>query len=268
MANQVMVTHARRNFYNNEEDRLVFGLLSGYPCCTCNMHQAWPKFTQHLWMASADDGLAALAYAPSSVTAKVGSQGDEVHVQEVTSYPFEDEIRFKFSMKKSVKFPFHLRIPGWCDGAVIRINGNAYDGSATGHTAIINRKWKDGDEVVLKLPMKLTASRWHENSVAFQRGPLLYALGLGERWEDRGDYQEVFPTSPWNYALLEDQVNEISENFKIEDSGEVPSQTHGHSKMLPLKSIQVVCVFLIGDCIMRWPVPFHGVRRRGRKARV
>jgi DUF1680 family protein len=29
MANQVMVTHARRNFYNNEEDRLVFGLLSG-----------------------------------------------------------------------------------------------------------------------------------------------------------------------------------------------------------------------------------------------
>lgn len=223
MANQVMVTHARRNFYNNEEDRLVFGLLSGYPCCTCNMHQAWPKFTQHLWMASADDGLAALAYAPSSVTAKVGGQGDEVHVQEVTSYPFEDEIRFKFSMQKSVKFPFHLRIPGWCDGAVIRINGNVYDGSATGHTAIINRKWKDGDEVVIKLPMKLTASRWHENSVAFQRGPLLYALGLGERWEDRGEYQEVFPTSPWNYALLEDQVNEISGHFKIEDRGEVPA---------------------------------------------
>ena len=33
LANQVSVTHGVRNFYNNEPDRMVFGLLSGYPCC-------------------------------------------------------------------------------------------------------------------------------------------------------------------------------------------------------------------------------------------
>lgn len=27
----------------------VFGTLSGYPCCTTNMHQSWPKFVQNLF---------------------------------------------------------------------------------------------------------------------------------------------------------------------------------------------------------------------------
>src|SRR5690606_37364672 len=59
--NQVMVTRHKRNFltdYNGTEQ--VFGILSGFPCCTANMHQGWPKFTQNLWYASADGGVAAM----------------------------------------------------------------------------------------------------------------------------------------------------------------------------------------------------------------
>ena len=76
--------------------------------------------------------------------------------------------------------------------------------------------WNDKDEVVLRLPMKVVSKRWHENSVAFHRGPLLFALGLGEKWEDKREYLEVYPTSPWNFGLFEDRVLDPEESLVLE----------------------------------------------------
>ncbi len=61
--NQVEISRHQRNFvtsYNGTDQ--LFGLLTGYPCCTSNLHQGWPKFTKHLWFASEDNGLAALFF--------------------------------------------------------------------------------------------------------------------------------------------------------------------------------------------------------------
>src|SRR5690606_38216876 len=84
-ANQVMLTRHIRNFdINHNGTDVVFGLLSGYPCCTSNMHQGWPKFTQNLWYATADNGVAALIYSPSEVTAKV-ADNTEIQMKEETN---------------------------------------------------------------------------------------------------------------------------------------------------------------------------------------
>jgi hypothetical protein len=59
--------------------------------------------------------------------------------------------------------------------------------------------------------MELATSSWGRNSRAVERGPLVYALKVGERWEKgtettEGDYFNVFPTSDWNYGILESVV--------------------------------------------------------------
>ena len=221
LANQVMVTHGTRNFYNNEPDRMVFGLLSGYPCCTCNLHQAWPKFMQHLWMASCDNGLAALVYAPSQVTARVGKLGSEVTVTETTDYPFRDRVRFEIQSDGEVQFPLHLRIPGWCTTSRILVNDEPLQKFGAGKIAVIDRVWQAGDVVELHLPAELTAKRWHENSVGFQRGPLVYALEIEEEWKKSDDYFEVLPASPWNYALLEESLRTLDESFRVVEEGPV-----------------------------------------------
>lgn len=143
------------------------------------MHQGWPKFAQNLWYATPGKGLAALVYSPSKVTAVVG-KGVPVSFEEETNYPFNETIKFTLSANAEVTFPFHLRIPAWCKKGVVKINGKVWQ-EVNGNSIVkINREWQPGDVVELTLPMHIFRNSWYENSVSVERGPLTYALKIGE----------------------------------------------------------------------------------------
>ena len=222
-ANQVQLTDQMQVSFQTVGHKgtdFVFGTLSGYPCCTSNMHQSWPKYVQNLWYATDDGGVAALLYAPSSVSLQV-ADGVNLRVEEETGYPFRDEVRFTLNPEKEARFPFHLRIPQWAKEAQISINGEAWEGEISRQIAIIERNWKAGDQLLLKLPMELRTSQWYEFSRAVERGPLVYALKVRDRKEtkDRGDkyraFQEVYPLDDWNFALLKEDLQNISESYQV-----------------------------------------------------
>lgn len=232
-ANQIQVTRHHRNFYEEAHHGgtdVIFGTLSGYPCCFSNMHQGWPKFVQHLWHATSDNGLAALIYSPSEVTAKV-SNDVIVRMVEDTYYPMDEKIRFTLHIEtkrlKSVNFPFHLRIPSWCKEATITINGKPFKTVRGGNIEVIRRDWNSSDVVELHLPMDIRIDdSWYEKSVSVERGPLVYALRIEEEWTKKefsdeekkqfGDsYWEVKPTTPWNYGLLDFDKNKTKETFSV-----------------------------------------------------
>ncbi len=119
--NQVLCSLGRRDWSTNGPEANLFGLEPNFGCCTANLHQGWPKFAASLWMASADDGLAAIAYAPSQVRSTV--KGVEVTVDEATEYPFRGRIALTVSPASAIRFPLHLRVPGWAEGARILLNG-------------------------------------------------------------------------------------------------------------------------------------------------
>ncbi len=220
-ANQVQVTFGLRSFHNHHfGEGLVYGVCTGFQCCTCNLHQGWPKFVGHLWMASADDGLAALVYGPSRVSARV-TGGVPVTIVEETGYPFTETVRFEVRPDRAVEFPLHLRIPGWCVGATIAVNGKTIERPGKGCVAVLRRRWTAGDRVELTLPMTLRKSYWFERSVAIERGPLVYALRLEEQWsrvrpEDREfGYRECRPKQAWNYALLESALRNPAQGVEV-----------------------------------------------------
>ena len=221
-ANQVRITLADRNFINQARTGLVFGTTIGYPCCTCNMHQGWPKFVQNLWYATADDGIAALVYGESEVSAIV-SGGERVRIVEQTNYPFKEDINFKFYLENPAEFAFHLRIPLWCKNAIITINNVIQTPKIENNIAIIKRKWSNGDVVELKLPMDFRFSNWAQNSLGIERGPLVYALKIEEEWREISQkgyddtYWEVIPKSDWNYALLKDEINKLNIKIEVDD---------------------------------------------------
>jgi hypothetical protein len=206
--NQVRVDRAVDHYVQQHNGTAhLMGLLTGYPCCTVNMHQGWPKLVRHLWLASADGGLAALVYGPSRVTTTLG--GAAVTVDEETTYPFGDAVRFTVRTDREVTFPLHLRVPAWAAGATARVNGRPHPLGAAGTVARLTRAWRDGDVVELRLPARVVTSTWHKGLAGVERGPLVYALRIDEDWRRVGETNgvptyEVYSKSAWSYALRPD----------------------------------------------------------------
>ena len=131
-ANQVMCTLDRRRWVTNGPESNLFGLEPNFGCCTANMHQDWPKLAASLWMATPDNGLAAVIYAPGSVRARAGAAGT-VTITTATEYPFSGQISLTVAPSVNrLKFPLLLRIPAWADGASVTVAGVPVPGVAAG----------------------------------------------------------------------------------------------------------------------------------------
>lgn len=206
--NQVRATDEVRSWYNNGSDSNTFGFEPNFGCCTANMHQGWPKFAESLWMATRDDGLAAVSYAPCTVRFRAGGQPVRVRVE--GEYPFGEGVRMTISVKQPRTFPIYLRVPEWCEGFKAECAGEVA-GIKDG-VARIERMWHSGDVISITLPMAARNSEWFHQSRAVEYGPLLMALPIAEQWRelrpgkyspDYADY-EVLPMSEWNWALVDD----------------------------------------------------------------
>jgi hypothetical protein len=127
-----------------------------------------------MWMRTADDGLAAVLYGPSSVDTKV--KGVEVQIEESTDYPFSETISLRVSPRKPVEFPLELRNPQWskstqvvCAGANVSKNGDYF---------LVRKRWTEGDQVKIVFTESIMAIHAWPAEIALQRGPLVYALTI------------------------------------------------------------------------------------------
>lgn len=225
-ANQVKLSDDMDYSYetqNHGGTDFVFGELTGYPCCTTNMHQSWPKFVQNLFYATPDGGVAALLYAPSSVELLVGS-GEKLQIKETTGYPFRETVQFDLSLSQESTFPFHVRIPDWAVNPIMKINGQAIAFKNENGIAKIERTWKDGDQIILTLGMKVEASTWYQGMAAIERGPLVYSLKIESetKTKNRNDrfreFLEVFPTSPWNFGIEASILSDLENSVLVQEN--------------------------------------------------
>ena len=226
-ANQVIVSVAARGWDNGPWAN-IYGLVANWTCCLANKHQGWPRLVKSLWMATHDNGLLAAVYGPCEVTAKVGPAGELVTIAEETDYPFDGKIRLTVQTGRPVEFPLHLRIPAWATGAMVRAGGQEQE-AQPGTILVLKRHWRPGDVAELELPMRLRVQQRFNNAVAILRGPLYFALRIGHDYREcpwdnpaAGPEQlaarpvreksgfpvfdwEIYPSTPWNYALVIDR---------------------------------------------------------------
>ena len=218
-ANMVLLDQADKSpGVENSGCMLAYSPDERYRCCQHNVAHGWPYFSEHLWMATRDEGLAAVLYSPCEVEAKVRG-GGKVRLREETAYPFGEKIEISV-VSGAGKFPIYLRIPRWCENATLSVDGQPLPGTEAGKYFGVSQEWKAGDRLILELPMKVSVRTWKSNhgAVSVDRGPLTYSLQIGERWEKSGPERwpnwEVFPTTPWNYGLVLDP-RDAAASFKV-----------------------------------------------------
>jgi uncharacterized protein len=223
--NQIACTRAHRQWSTNGPDSNLFGLAPNFGCCTANLHQGWPKFVSSLWMATANGGLVTVAYAPSEVRTSI--RGKDVSIQEDTLYPFRGSIQLKVHLQGTAAFPIVLRIPAWAESAAIQVNGSPTAAASNYDVPKgffpITRNWKDGDTVTIDFPMQPRVTHSYNNSVVFERGPLVFALPLDGTWTELKHYAqksgdwEVKPSRAWNYALETGNCDATVEEHPVTD---------------------------------------------------
>ncbi|KAL2753056.1 hypothetical protein ACRALDRAFT_1052812 [Sodiomyces alcalophilus JCM 7366] len=105
-----------------------------------------------------------------------------VRVSQTTRYPAEDTTTLTFTGEAS-RFVLRVRIPAWAEDAAITVNGQPVNGTfEAGTYAAVDRRWEDGDEVSVRLPMSLRLIPANDDpdvaAVAF--GPTILAGDYGD----------------------------------------------------------------------------------------
>jgi len=197
-------------------------------CCAGNVHRFMPNYAARMWMSDTRGGLVAALYGPSSTTLPINQGRQHLSVTQETGYPFSETITFTFNTPTPVTMPFSFRIPGWCEAPSVTINQRPYDGSLTHGTFVtLNRTFRDGEKIVLHLPMPVKLITWENQGVAVERGPLLFAYPVPEKvTTDNQNYGnmrgkkssdpvnfpalDIRPDGAWNYALAAKSAAEIT----------------------------------------------------------
>ena len=153
------------------------------PCCPPNVARILANVGSFFYSTS-EDGLWVHLFAQGQATIEIGQV--PITIRQETSYPWSGAVRFGIdipSQQAPWLFTLYLRLPGWCKGYTLKINGSPYSAQAeaSGYLAI-RREWQSGDQVDYEMEMPIRpvyanpAVRLLEGRIAIQRGPLVYCL--------------------------------------------------------------------------------------------
>jgi len=222
-------------------------------CCPANIVRFLPSLPGYIYAKQGNDVYVNL-YLSNSVNLSVNEQS--VQISQETEYPWEGDIKLTIGVEKSINFNLKLRIPGWANNQPIPgdlytyfdesnkafkiwINGSRVDSSIDKGYLSLNYNWKNGDEILLQLPMDIRLVQSHQNvvenynRVALERGPIVYCV---ESIDNNGEVNNILmpeyaPTTvQWEPELL-GGINIIKADvpsFIVRETGE-EVKTKGHN---------------------------------------
>ena len=149
-------------------------------CCVGTGMENHTKYGDTIYFHNdRDRSLLVNLFIPSELTWK--DQG--VVVRQETRFPEEDATHLTVTAARPTPLALSVRYPSWAaSGMTLTVNGQAQPVSgARGSYVTIDREWKSGDRVDLRLPMTLRTEAMPDNPkmIAVMYGPLVLAGDLG-----------------------------------------------------------------------------------------
>ncbi|WP_231491258.1 beta-L-arabinofuranosidase domain-containing protein [Pedobacter sp. Leaf170] len=161
--------------------------MTGFTCCNGTAIESSTKLQNSIYFKSKDNkALYVNLYIPSVLD----WTEQKVRIEQTTDFPKEDQT--KLTVRGNGKFEIHVRVPGWATkGFLVKINGVAQKVNVTpGSYLALNRSWKDGDTIELKMPFTfhLDPVMDQQNIASLFYGPILLAA---QEPEARKDWRKI-----------------------------------------------------------------------------
>ena len=186
----------------------------GCACCPSNVCRFIPSVPGYIY-GQTEDRLFVNLYIQNSVSLEI--KGKKTDIEQVTNYPWEGVVTLKINSNPAETFEIAMRIPGWANNEVLpgnlysfsddikpsyslKVNGKFYAFQIENGYAIISRKWEQGDEIQLSLPMEtrrvVADKRVKDDTgkVAIMRGPIVYCVEWPE-YENKHVLNLVLPNN-------------------------------------------------------------------------
>jgi DUF1680 family protein len=145
-----------------------------FPCCAGTYPQAVADYHDLIYFKD-PTSLYVNLFVPSQVT--WDHDGNDIRVEQETTYPESDTTTLHVTPTASAVFNLKLRVPEWCEGASVEINGSKQEVVCKpGTWATLGRRWKAGDLVKLRLPMSprfVPIDKQHPDRIAVVVGPVV-----------------------------------------------------------------------------------------------
>jgi DUF1680 family protein len=146
-------------------------------CCTGSGMESHAKHGDSIYF-HAPDSLWINLFIASTVTWRAKG----FTLRQTTRFPESPDTQLAISVQRPVRTTLNVRRPGWCRAMQVRVNGRVWTGakSARGYVGI-EREWRTGDVVDIRLPMTLRMEPLPGASdvAAFVYGPIVLAGRLG-----------------------------------------------------------------------------------------
>jgi DUF1680 family protein len=168
-----------RTYYYGDY-RLSGGIKQYYwhewPCCSGTYWQTVSDYHNAIYFRD-PAGLFVNLFVPSEVTWL--REGSTVRLRQETSYPESETSTLTLELDRPLRFAVRIRVPGWSDGLSVSVNGGPTESTARpGRWATLEREWRPGDRVTVRVPMRLrtlAVDRQHSRRVAVLFGPVVVA---------------------------------------------------------------------------------------------
>ncbi|MDP1027950.1 glycoside hydrolase family 127 protein [Sphingomonas sp. KR1UV-12] len=146
-------------------------------CCVGTGMESHAKHGESIFWQGGDTLIVNL-YIPADAT--WAARGAKLGL--ATGWPFEGEATLSFdALDKPGSFPVALRVPGFAKSTELFVNGKPVTAARAGGYAIVERRWKKGDTLTIRMPLELRmeSAPGDAQTVAVLRGPLVLAGDLG-----------------------------------------------------------------------------------------
>ena len=149
-----------------------------YWCCTGTMSESFSQFGDSIYFHD-DAGV----YVNLFIASELNWSERGVRLVQETQFPEEEGTTLRIQTAKPVRFALRIRVPYWAThGGTAVLNGHGLDGfAAPGGYYVLDRTWRNGDTVAVKLPIGLHLHAMPDDPTlaAVMYGPLVLAGRLG-----------------------------------------------------------------------------------------